>query len=411
MILIYAGIYKYWVMRVLIIDPVNGAAGDMITSALIDLGADSRIVLAAMESIVSKPEIESVDRSGISAIYLKTNAPRVTRTFEEVVVRVKESAATDHAKELAIRIFSRIHKGETEVHGKVTHFHEVGADDAIADVIGACTALECLKPDAVYILPVPAGKGYLKSSHGVYPVPAPATLSILKNSDLLVRFAHPDATEGELCTPTGAAILAEFSSKAADHLPNGSITSIGYGAGSRNPDDVPNVLRAILMETAGAPHDTISILETNVDDVSGEAIAYTLSRLMEEGARDVSVNPLIMKKGRPGSLIRVICSQRDADRLTMVLSEELGTLGVREIPFVHRRIAERSIEEVAVTIKGTTYRCRIKLGRINGRTISLKAEFDDAAQCAKESGMSLPKVVSKIEATAWEQFISPGEMP
>ena len=216
------------------------------------------------------------------------------------------------------------------VHGNHIHFHEVGADDAIADVIGACTALHSLGVDGVAVMPVTLGRGTSTGSHGTFPIPAPATAEILKSSGLLTREGKE---EGELCTPTGAALLAEFSTMAPTDLGIYTVKAVGYGAGTRDPEGIPNVIRAMIVETKGdgdtLVQDTVDILETNVDDVSGEVIAHAITRFLEKGARDASAIPIIMKKGRPGFLIRVICTSDKSGELAELMARELGTLGIR----------------------------------------------------------------------------------
>src|SRR5512139_619591 len=195
-------------MRLLVFDPFRGAAGDMVTAALLQLGADQNAVIGKMASVVRKPEIQEVDRAGIRSLTLKTRAGPTRRTLEEVTARVKEACAPEEAIDMALRVFERISRAEMAIHGKVPHFHEVGADDAVAEVVGACTAYCSLAPDGCVVLPVFLGGGKISGSHGTYPVPAPATLAILQESGLDVVIGK-DA-DGELCTPTGAALLSEF---------------------------------------------------------------------------------------------------------------------------------------------------------------------------------------------------------
>ncbi|WP_332448935.1 nickel pincer cofactor biosynthesis protein LarC [Methanoculleus sp.] len=393
-------------MNTLLFDPFNGAAGDMIIGSLLDLGADEGLVRAAMRSVVGEPTIERVDRSGIRAVQVRAHAPVDHRTLEEVLDRVAESDAPAPAREMARRVFLRIHRAEESIHGIGTHFHEVGADDAIADVVGACTALYSLSPDGVAVLPVALGRGFAVGSHGTFPIPAPATVAILAASDLKTA---PGEEERELCTPTGAALLAEFSTVRPEDLGPVGIRAVGYGAGSRNPPGRPNVLRSMLVGTEGRAHgDRVDILETNVDDVTGEALAYTLGRLMEEGARDASATPIVMKKGRSGHLVRVVCRPDATDRLVGAMAAELGTLGIRCIPMVHRAVAERTIEPVTVTIRGREYTIDVKCGWSGGRITSFKAEYEQAAACARDLDIPFREVAGTVEAAARARFIERG---
>ncbi len=393
-------------MNVLLFDPFNGAAGDMIIGTLLDLGADEGLVRAAMRSVVGEPTIERVDRSGIRAVQVRAHAPVHHRTLDEVLARVAESDAPAPAREMARQVFLRIHRAEEGIHGTGAHFHEVGADDAIADVVGACTALHSLGVDAVAVRPVALGRGFVVGAHGTFPVPAPATVAILAGSDLVTVSGDE---ERELCTPTGAALLAEFSTVRPEDLDPAGIRAVGYGAGSRNPPGRPNVLRSMLLATEEpVADDRIDILETNVDDVTGEALAYTISRLMEEGARDASATPVVMKKGRSGHLVRVICRPDATDRLIGVMAAELGTLGIRCIPMVHRSVAKRTIEPVTATIQGKERTIDVKCGWSGGKIVSFKAEYEQAAACARETGLPFREVAGTVEAAARSLFAGRG---
>jgi len=390
-------------MRILIFDPFHGAAGDMITAALLDCGADLPIVLRAMQAVVAEPKISTVTRAGIRAVKVDTRATPAHRTFPEVLARLDGAEGFVPAPALAMarKIFERINAAEESVHGTHVHFHEVGADDAIADVIGACTALHTLAVDGVVVLPIALGWGTATGSHGTFPIPAPATAAILKGTGLATLSGPGD---GELCTPTGAALLAGFSTVTPKDLGTYTILATGYGAGSRDTPDTPNVLRAMIVETITdkLPQDTIDILETNVDDVSGEVIAHTIALCMDAGARDASTIPIIMKKGRPGFLIRVICQNDRSALLAELMARELGTLGIRCIPAVHRFIAERTIIEIAVTINGQTRTLPVKCGWMHGAIYMLKAEFDPARNWACELKIPVKDVIRTIEDAGWK---------
>jgi uncharacterized protein (TIGR00299 family) protein len=299
---------------------------------------------------------------------------------------------------MARRVYGRIAAAEEEVHGAHAHFHEVGADDAIADVVGACTALHTLATGGVRVLPITLGHGTAAGSHGIFPIPAPATAAILKGTSLAsVQGDHA----GELCTPTGAALLAEFSMQGDGGAGAYTILATGYGAGSRDPHHAPNVLRAMLVETTGTgraiPQDTVDLLETNVDDISGEVIAHAIARFMEAGARDATAVPVIMKKGRPGFLIRVISLPATSARLAELMALELGTLGVRCIPAVHRFIADRTIRDVDVELHGERRKMPVKFGWMHGHVYLVKAEFSPAADWARELGLPVRDVIQAVE--------------
>ena len=389
-------------MRVLLFDPFHGAAGDMVTAALLSLLPDRAPVIRAMASVVGEPELAEVDRAGIRALLVRTRAGRALRTLEEVEERITGADAPGPAKEMALRVFRRIHDAEARVHGTVPHFHEVGSDDAIADVVGACTALHLLAPAEVVVKPVALGSGVIRGSHGTLPVPAPATAAILATSSLL---AVAGQEEGELCTPTGAALLAEFATLPPLWAEPARVLATGHGAGSRNPEGIPNVLRAFLLDAPGSHgSDRVDVLETNVDDATGEVVAHAIRRLMEEGARDACAIPVVMKKGRPGHLVRVVVLPEDSPRLAALLADELGTLGVRCTPMVHRFVADRTLAEVEVTLGGTRYTVPVKCGRAGGKVISVKPEFEQVQAVAAQCGLPARAVARAVEEAAWERF-------
>lgn len=377
-------------MLTIVFDPFHGAAGDMIISSLLDLGADEEEVITAMESVVAKPSLKRVNKCGISALYINTHAEKISRTPEEVYSIVKTASAPKNAIKMALSVFRRIAEAEEKIHGHCPHFHEVGADDAIADVIGACTAFLSVNPDVVFVMPVRTGTGFVTSAHGIIPVPAPATMEIMCRGKL--RYLHSDE-KCELLTPTGAALLSEFSSYAGtDHPPEGRILSTGYGAGTADTEDIPNVLRVYTVESEQNEENIVDILETNVDDTTGENIAYLIRKLMISGARDVSAIPAIMKKGRPGHLLKVICSPKDSEKFVGILCDELGTLGIRHFKSVHRTAIKRMFEKIELNSGENKYSVTIKAGIKENRIISLKPEYDDIKIIAENTGIPLQEV-------------------
>jgi len=385
-------------MQLLVFDPTFGAAGDMILSSLLDLGADKDAVFSAIKD-ASLPTLEPTQRSGIRALHIETHSEPTHRTLEEVLAIIQKADAPEDAKTLAERVFRRIEAAEATVHQTHhVHFHEVGADDAIADVLGSCTALLSLKPESVYVLPVSTGYGTLTCAHGTMPVPAPATAEILKNSMLTVSVGK---FEGELCTPTGAALLAEFAESFPCTQKSGKICKIGRGAGKRSYPDHPNIL-SVYLEEVEDDERTVDVLETNVDDITGELLAETLSVMMENGARDASAVPLIMKKGRGGYLIRVIVKPEDSSRLSRILARETGSLGIRCTPMVHRFVADRVFSDESVVINGKVYTASVKHAIIDGNVYSRKAEFDDCKRIADDAGIPIKDVKRIVEEEVWK---------
>ena len=386
-------------MRILLFDPFHGASGDMITAALLHLGADQGPVLRAMASVVKEPLVDEAERNGIRALRVRTRAEAVTRTLDQVLERLRAADAPAPALAMAQRVVARLHGAEKAVHGEVAHFHEVGADDAIADIVGACTALQLLDAAQVAVLPIALGGGLIVGSHGTLPVPAPATAAILSGSHLQ---GYPGPKDGELLTPTGAALLAEFATLQPSQVPPGKILGVGYGAGTRETGTLPNLLRVFLMETGEVEQDRVEILETNVDDVSPEVIAHAVSRLMDAGARDASVLPVMMKKGRSGHLVRVITDPALTGPLAMILAEELGTLGIRVIPSVHRLIASRRVIRVPVIIGREAREIAVKVGSLGDRVTSVKPEFEEARAWAEAKGIPVREILRRAEEAAWQ---------
>jgi len=386
-------------MRILLFDPFSGAAGDMVVGSLLDCGADRGRVEAAMRSVAADPEIRSVDRAGIRAVHVDARPGPAKRTFEEVLAILEGAACPEPVRDRARAVFERIRGSEETIHGEMTHFHEVGADDAIAEVVGACTALDSLTVDGVAVLPIALGGGRVRSAHGMIPVPAPATLAILSGAGIPVVAGTPD--EGERCTPTGAALLAEFSSIPPAEVGPATVIAAGYGAGSRDVAGTPNVLRAILLETGQEiGHDWVDLLETNVDDVTGEVIAHAVAVLMEEGALDASVAPLLMKKGRSGHLIRVIARPPDSPRLARCMAQELGSLGIRSVPLVHRFVADREMVDVEVPVDGGSCTIPVKVGSIGGEIVSVKAEHEAVSRCARDHRIPARTLARRAEEAA-----------
>ena len=333
------------------------------------------------------------------------------RTYPEVVGLVEGMGLPAPVEADALAIFERLGRAEASVHGtdlESTHFHEVGADDAIADVVGAALLLADLDPDRVVTTPMAAGGGEVTMAHGRYPVPPPAVVEIAETADWSIRGGP---VEAELLTPTGAAILAHVA-EGVDALPPIRVTASGYGAGDRDFPEHPNVLRALLGELSeataigaaphesdgGLVHDEIRVLETNVDDVSPEVLGGLQETLAEAGARDVSIAPITMKKSRPGHLVSVIVKPDDVGRVARRLAEETGTLGIRETGARHRWIAEREVRTAEFEVDGERYEVDVKVASDDaGSVYDVSAEYDDAAAVARETGLPAREVVRRAE--------------
>ena len=401
-------------MRLLLFDPSSGASGDMIMASLLDAGADPDSVRKAVESVGCGFEISREERHHISAARVRIHAGgKRYRTLSEARSILTAADLAPQARDRAMKIMEILASAEGRVHavsGEEARFHEIGAMDALADIAGSSAALSSLAVDGVVVLPISVGSGTVVAAHGRLPVPAPATLEILKGSRLLWRGGP---VEGELLTPTGAAILAGFADEAAAEYPLIRAGASGYGAGSKDLA-VPNLLRTVIGEplepkgsAGGHPHphhDRVVQLETNVDDVTGEVLGGLLEILMEEGALDVAIVPALMKKGRPASLVQVLARGEDADRLARIVMRETGSLGIRIFPSLHRFVAEREERVISVEIGGRTFSVRAKVSSISDEVLQIKAEHDDCKRIARESGLPLREVARRAEERAWRDL-------
>jgi len=321
------------------------------------------------------------------------------RTYAEVVAIVESLDLPAAVEADALGAFRRLGEAEATVHGTDlddTHFHEVGADDAIADVVGACLLLADLDVERVVTTPVAAGGGTVEMSHGTYPVPAPAVAEIAAGADWSLRGGPVDR---ELLTPTGAALLAELAD-GVERVPTLDIDAAGYGAGDADVPNRPNVLRALVGDgEGGLRREEISVLETAVDDVTPEVLGGLQETLAEVGARDVSVVPTTMKKSRPGHLVKVVVHPTDAERVARRLAEETGTLGVREGGAGHRWVADRTVETVTLDIDGATHEVGVKVATdADGVVYDVSGEYDDALAVARATNLSVRDVLRRAEA-------------
>ena len=386
-----------------IIDPQNsGISGNMVIGALVDLGLDSEVVIEVMQYYASyfgdiDVDIEKVTKSGISASFVnvkcKDKKPIKYTDLIEVLDGIEHPEVSSDTMKLSKNVFKTLAEAEAKVHGTTideVHFHEVGAADAIADVVGAvyCYNKLGMNNEKVYGMPVALGGGRIKAMHGILSVPAPATLEILKNVPV---FGGP--VNFELTTPTGAALFVNFVDEFTNFYPIIINKNVGYGAGKMELS-LPNTLR-IIEGNSELESDRVSILETNLDNVTGELMGNIFNILMNKGARDVSIIPTLTKKNRPGYLLRVIAKPVDCGVLSELIIRETGTLGVRVIPFVHRNIASRKIVPVQFHINGIEVEIRIKVGMIGKDIISVKPEYDDVRKVSYEIGMPLKDVMDR----------------
>lgn len=375
-------------MKICYLDAFSGISGDMLVGALADAGADAPALVEALSSLAPGAEIrfEKTVRCGIGAtkFHVSGGDNKRHRHLPHILGMIEQSALPDRVKRDSSTVFRRLGEVEAAVHQvpiEKVHFHEVGAIDSIADIVGACLGIHMLGVEAVYCSPVNLGSGTVDTEHGTLPVPAPATASLLAGKPVYAR-----GPSVELTTPTGAAIAVTLS-ESFSALPPMKISAIGYGAGVRDFKEQANVLRVLIGEPTGAVEAaTVSVIEANVDDVTPQVLGYTLERLLESGALDVSFCPVFMKKNRPGTLIRVIARPEDRERLSQILFAETTTLGVR-IFAAERRVQSRRMVEVE-----TSYgKVRVKVGESG----AYAPEYEDCRMLAREAGVPLRQVLAE----------------
>lgn len=378
--------------RIAYFDAFSGISGDMTVGALIDAGAPAAGVIDSLSAldIGARYEVEKTIRGGVTASKFRVHLPTMQakhRHLNHIVELIDRSPLAHRAKANATAVFNKLGEAEANVHGidiKKVHFHEVGAADSIADIVGACVALDLLNIDQVHISAINVGSGTVNTEHGLLPVPAPATARLLEGKPIYAR-----GPEMELTTPTGAALASTLAASFGP-LPAMRITATGYGAGDRDFKNHANVLRALIGERTSAPESTlVSVIEANIDDSSPQVLGYALEKLMASGALDAALSPLQMKKNRPGSLLRVIAKPEDQERLAQVVFAETSTLGLR-IYTAERRVEERSIITVDTPF-----------GPVRGKLSSqgtFAPEYDDCKAIAEKTGTPLPQVLAAAHA-------------
>jgi len=374
-------------MKILYFDCFSGVSGDMTLAAFLDLGLPLEKLQEEMKKLALENcslEVHPGSRSGIAALGLEVKVgPREEhhRHFFQIREMILKSKLAPEVKEISLAVFQRLAEAEARVHKKTVeeiHFHEVGAVDSIVDIVGTAIGVHYFKPDKIYASELPMGRGFVQCQHGCLPLPAPATVEVLKGYP--VKSVN---VEGELVTPTGAAIVAALSSKASP-FPSMIVEKIGYGMGKREFPDRPNLLRLVLGEASESYlTDRAVVLESNLDDMNPEFYDYLMERLFQKGALDVALSPLQMKKNRPGTLLRVIAEEKDAEALSELILRESTTLGVRSFS-VDRKKLPREVREVE-----TRYgKVRVK---VSGE-IRFQPEYDDCRRIAREKGVPIQEV-------------------
>lgn len=365
----------------------------MIISSLLDISLSERDLDNVIKSLNLDLsfKIERVIRKGISSTKLIVEENKVERSFKEVKELVKNSNLDEKVKENAINIFKELAIAEAKVHNKEYNdviFHEVGSDDAVFDITASTLGILRLKEKGyrIFSTPVNLGGGEVRMHHGIYPVPPPAVLEVLKDSK--VEIFYGEQSDGELLTPTGATILAYFSE--GNFKQPFKVKRVSYGAGNKETDK-PNVLRLILGEAEF--HDRIVLIETNIDDASGEILGNVMN-LLAQKAYDVAAVPYFGKKNRPGYILRAICDFESSEEVSRTLMEETGTIGVRIIPVYHRVYSPREEAVVEVLIEGKKFKIRVKRSYPGFQII--KPEFDDVKKISEELSIPLPVAYREV---------------
>ena len=385
-------------MKTLYFDCFAGASGDMILGAMVAAGVDANALreqLSLLNVEGFKIDFETVNRSGLSATYarVETVHEHKHRHLSDIRRIIEDSSVAPGAKDLALRIFTRLAEAEARVHNEPiekVHFHEVGALDAIVDVVGAAICFDLMKIDRFVSSPLHVGSGMVQMAHGRFPVPPPAVTELLAG----VPFYSGDI-KGELLTPTGAAIITTVC-KEFGPIPRIKTDRTGYGAGTREYEDFPNVLRVLIgeTETDDAASERLWMIETNLDDVSPQIIGHVIDRVLESGALDCFFTPVQMKKNRPGVLLSVLCRAEEKEAALKLLFEETTTLGVRSYE-VERRALRRSVVQVETQFGPIG----VKVAHLNGRVVNEMPEFEECRQAALRAGVPL-KVVEEAARVA-----------
>ncbi len=380
--------------------PFSGIAGDMTLGALLDAGAELSFVISTLEGLNVDGwslTTEQVDRNGIRATRAVVDAPEQHhhRRWSDIRLLLEQASLPDRVQARALAVFEALAVAEGEVHGlppDEAHFHEVGALDAIVDIVGSCAALESLNIDEVASGPVAVGVGSISAAHGILPNPPPAVVNLLEG----IPTVSVDI-DMELTTPTGAAIVKALADRVGP-MPDMTIAGSGYGAGTRDLPDRANVTQVVVgtsteVETAGGKGvETVTELSTNLDDVTGEVLGHAIGQLVDAGALDAWATPIVMKKGRPAHTLSVLATPTDAPRLVDIMMSATGTLGVRTRQ-IERTVAARRM--VTVSVDGHHVDVKVSDFRV-------KAEFDHVLAAAKALGLPVSEVAARAEALAQE---------
>jgi uncharacterized protein (TIGR00299 family) protein len=389
-------------VKTLYFDCFSGAAGDMILGALLDAGLPLDELKRALGSLgVDGWDIsaEKVLKTGVTATKFRVHESRSGNGSHKhyhvggIKKRIDQSALSDAAKVRAKALFDRLAEAEASIHSMPVdkvHLHEVGALDSVIDVVGCVFAMEWFGAERVVVSPLNVGSGPVKTAHGVYPVPAPATLKLLGDAP-----AYAGHVAAELLTPTGALVLTDYAS-AFGAMPSMRVERVGYGAGDRDFEDTPNVLRVLIGDAAArARVMRVAVVECEIDDMNPQIFGTLMDQLYAAGALEVFYVAVQMKKNRPGTLLTVIAKPEDRERLVDLVFRETTTIGVR-----YREMDRECLDREMVTIHTPLGAIRFKVARRDGRVLNAQPEFDDLVRLANEHSRPV-KEVQALAAKAW----------
>lgn len=391
-------------MKIAYFDCSSGISGDMCLGALIDAG----VPVAKLENELRKIPIKGyklkvkrVKRSGFAAtkadvIQKAAHESHITehRKWKDVERTIRTSSLPDEIKQKGLSIFRRLFTAEAKVHGETfdaAHLHELGAVDSIVDILGTVIGLKLLGIEKVYSSGVNTGGGSVRTKHGILPVPAPATAELLKGIPV-----YSDGINYELTTPTGAVILKEISSSFGT-IPDMVIEKIGIGAGNKDFKDKPNVLRILIgqskEQSAESREQKVAVIETTIDDMNPQIYEYAMEKLFKAGALDIYLTQLIMKKGRPGIKLTVLCNSNEKEKMMKIIFEETTTIGLRFYE-AGRQTLEREIKE----INSALGKVKVKISKLGSRIIKTTPEYEDCKKLAKKLNMPLIEVMKRVKS-------------
>jgi pyridinium-3,5-bisthiocarboxylic acid mononucleotide nickel chelatase len=384
-------------MQIAYFDCFSGISGDMTLGALIDAGAELSLIQAAVASMDLfdvRISVSNTTKRGFRGKLLAIDHPpeHSHRFLRDILSLVRKAKISTEAKDLAMRLFERIARAEAKVHGTTidkVQFHEVGAIDSIVDIVGVAVAWDMLQIKKAYASPIPTGSGHVRIAHGLVSVPAPATAELLVGVPIA-----PTQIPMEMTTPTGAAIITELATEFGP-MPSMQVGRIGYGAGRKDMPDRPNLLRLLIgsaLTHRPRNDDSIVVLESNLDDVTGEQIGFTIDRLWQAGALDVFSIPIQMKKNRPGTLLTVIAKPQDRQTIECILFQQTGTLGIR-----YRKQARTILSRASIEVATEWGPVRGKVSKLPTGDTNFSPEYDDCSKIATSFGLRLSEVFRIVE--------------